>query len=37
MYDVHTVPLDHINGALAATKEPWRARIEDDQFVFFAI
>jgi hypothetical protein len=35
MYDVHSVPLEHINGALQVMNEPWRARIFDDQFEFF--
>jgi len=34
MYDVHSVPLEHINGGLQAVNEPWRARIFDDQFEF---
>jgi hypothetical protein len=35
MYDVHSVPLEHINGKLRAVNEPWRTRIYDDQFEFF--
>ena len=35
MFNVHSVPLEHINSALQATSEPWRARIFDDQFEFF--
>jgi hypothetical protein len=35
MYNVHSVPLEYINAALQAMKEPWRARIFDDQFEFF--
>jgi hypothetical protein len=35
MYDVHSVPLEHINGALRAMDEPWQARVADDQFEFF--
>jgi hypothetical protein len=35
MYDVHSVPLEHINRTLQAKHEPWRARIFDDQFEFF--
>lgn len=34
MYNVHSVPLQHINDALKAMNEPWRARIFDDQFEF---
>jgi hypothetical protein len=35
MFNVHSVPLEHINNALQAMNEPWRARIFDDQFEFF--
>lgn len=35
IYDVHSVSLKHINAALQAKNEPWRARIVDDQFEFF--
>jgi len=35
MYDVHSVPLEHINAKLEAIAQPWRARIFDDQFEFF--
>lgn len=35
VYNVHSVPLEHINSALQAVNEPWRARIFDDQFEFF--
>jgi hypothetical protein len=35
MYNVHSVPLRHIDGELRAMNEPWRARIFDDQFEFF--
>lgn len=37
MFDVHSVPLDQINGALAAMNEQWRARVVDDQFEFFVL
>jgi hypothetical protein len=37
MLNVHSVPLEHINGALGAMDERWRARVVDDQFEFFAI
>jgi hypothetical protein len=37
MFNVNSVPLDHINGALAAMNQSWRARVVDDQFEFFAI
>lgn len=35
MYNVHSVPLDHINGELQAANVPWRVSIFDDQFEFF--
>ncbi|WFU14447.1 hypothetical protein [Bradyrhizobium sp. CB3481] len=35
MYNVHSVSLDYINGALEAMNEDWRARIFEDQFEFF--
>jgi three-Cys-motif partner protein len=37
MYNVHSVPLEHINDSLQAINEPWRARIFDDQFEFFLL
>ena len=33
--DINAVPLNHLNGALAATGEPWRARIVDGEYEFF--
>ncbi len=33
--NINAVPLDYINGAIAATNETWRARIIDDEYEFF--
>jgi hypothetical protein len=35
MYNVHSVPIEYINGALHNLNEAWRARVFDDQFEFF--
>jgi hypothetical protein len=33
--DVHAVPLEYLNAQISELREPWRARIIDDQYEFF--